>query len=88
MSVTLQRMSPFHKGTRRQESWDQQTEIYTYAHTRTSLVTVTLREDFVGGGPERKTKWAMLASWATQTATHTYTEQTVLAVVTLMCPLS
>lgn len=96
-------MSPIHKGTRKQESWDQQqtetcTHTHTRAHTQGERETGQSDCDLEGGfgeceeGVLGKTKRAMLASWATPTATHTHahtcTEQTVLAVVTLMCPLS
>lgn len=62
-------------------------ESYTHTHTAYGLSGCDLEGGFgecvrrAGG-----TKWAMLASWATQTETHT--EQTVLALLTLMCPLS
>lgn len=47
MSVIEQRMSPFHKGTRKKESWDQQqTEIYTHTHTNTECALSDLEGGF------------------------------------------
>ena len=87
MSLIQQRMSPIHKGTRTQESWDQQqtgtythTLSHTHTHTNTHAspvqVTVTLREDLVS-------VWGGSAGWNkvghvgimghSDSNTHTYT---------------
>lgn len=72
----LQRMKPFHNGTRKQEpSEKQQIEIYTHIHTFWHewpwgrIWWVHAREVL------SETTWAMLASWATQMVTHIYTHR-------------